>query len=204
MTAVPAATQITAEPDKREAILDAALTLFAQRTFDGTPVPLVAEGAGVAAGTIYRYFPSKEALVNALYRRWKGEMQRTLVDAVTAGGSVRDQFGLIWRGLWRFAVDHPRAVAFIETHHHAAYLDDESRALAAEIDAQTTAFVHASQASGAIRDVEPGTLLALVMGAFTGLVRRAGPDGLRYDEAAVRQTEEMMWSALKTQSPAND
>ena len=194
---VTASVAPTADSDKREAILDAALTLFAERTFDGTPVPLVAETAGVAAGTIYRYFPSKEALVNALYRRWKGEMQRTLVEAVAGGSTVREQFGLIWRGLWRFAVDNPRAIAFIETHHHAAYLDDESRALAAEIDAQTTAFVHASQASGAIREVEPGTLLALVMGAFTGLVKRAGADGLRYDEAAVRQTEEMMWSALK-------
>lgn len=192
-----AAPTTTADSDKREAILDAALSLFAERTFDGTPVPLVAETAGVAAGTIYRYFPSKEALVNALYRRWKGEMQRTLVEAVAAGGTVHEQFGRIWRGLWRFAADHPRAIAFLETHHHAAYIDDESLALSAQIEAQSTAFVRASQATGDIRDVDPGTLLALVMGAFTGLVRQAGAEGLRYDDATVRQTEEIMWSAIK-------
>ena len=54
----------------REAILDAALHLFTERTFAACPVPLVAERAGVATGTIYRYFPSKEALVNEVYRRW--------------------------------------------------------------------------------------------------------------------------------------
>jgi len=178
-------------------VLIAAVETFARTGLAGTSVRDIARRARIRVSTLYHYFPSKEALVNALYRRWKGEMQRTLVEAVAGGSTVREQFGLIWRGLWRFAVDHPRAIAFIETHHHAAYLDDESRALAAEIDAQTTAFVHASQASGAIREVEPGTLLALVMGAFTGLVKRAGADGLRYDEAAVRQTEEMMWSALK-------
>ena len=48
--------------DKREAILQAALELFAERGFHGTSVPSVAERAGVGAGTIYRHFESKEAL----------------------------------------------------------------------------------------------------------------------------------------------
>ena len=59
--------------ERREAILAAALELFSERGFHGTAVPLVAEKAGVGAGTLYRYFESKEALVNALYQRWKGE-----------------------------------------------------------------------------------------------------------------------------------
>ena len=57
--------------DKEEAILAAALELFAERGFYGTAVPAVAQRAGVGAGTIYRYFDNKEALVNVLYRRWK-------------------------------------------------------------------------------------------------------------------------------------
>ena len=46
------------ESDKSTAILEAALALFAERGYDGTPVPLIAEKAGVGAGTIYRYFES--------------------------------------------------------------------------------------------------------------------------------------------------
>src|ERR1035437_2808422 len=42
--------------DKREAILGAALELFAERGFHGTAVPQIADKAGVGAGTIYRYF----------------------------------------------------------------------------------------------------------------------------------------------------
>ena len=49
----------------------AALELFVERGFYGTAVPEIAERAGVGAGTIYRYFESKEALVNALYREQK-------------------------------------------------------------------------------------------------------------------------------------
>src|SRR6478736_3876176 len=87
-------------PDKREAILEAALELFAERTFDGTAVPLIAERAGVAAGTIYRYFDSKEALVNALYRRWKGALRDALAQAMAVGGTDEERFRLMWEGLW--------------------------------------------------------------------------------------------------------
>lgn len=62
MAASIAAHAVSPAADKREAILAAALDLFAERTFEGTPVPLIAERAGVATGTIYRYFESKETL----------------------------------------------------------------------------------------------------------------------------------------------
>jgi AcrR family transcriptional regulator len=51
----------------RDKLLDAATGLFAA---DGTGVPLeaVARAAGVGIGTLYRHFPTKEALVEAAYR----------------------------------------------------------------------------------------------------------------------------------------
>ena len=57
--------------DKREAILAAATELFVERGFHGTTVPEIAERAGVGAGTIYRHFASKEAVVNELFRLHK-------------------------------------------------------------------------------------------------------------------------------------
>ncbi len=66
--------------DKREAILAAALKLFAERGFYGTPVPLIAQGAQVGAGTIYRYFSNKNSLVNELYRHWKSALSQALTE----------------------------------------------------------------------------------------------------------------------------
>ncbi len=189
----------SAEPaDKREAILDAALELFAERTFDGTAVPLIAERAGVAAGTIYRYFDGKEALVNALYRRCKGELRDVLAEAIAAGRTHEERFRLIWCGQWLFAAEHPNALAFLETQHHGAYLDAESRALAAEIDAAATTYVRTAQNDGAIRRAPPEMLIALAFGAFVGIVKQAGPGGLLFDEDAVRASADVMWSALRS------
>ncbi|WP_336207250.1 TetR/AcrR family transcriptional regulator [Nonomuraea sp. LPB2021202275-12-8] len=51
---------------RREQLLDAALAAFARKGVDGASVKDVAEAAGVTPGLLYRYFDSKEALVETL------------------------------------------------------------------------------------------------------------------------------------------
>ena len=74
-------------PDRRESIMDAALACFVERGFYGTAIPQIADKANIAAGTIYHYFESKEALVNALYRDVEGSDRAARVHRVPAGGT---------------------------------------------------------------------------------------------------------------------
>ena len=53
--------------DKRERILQAAVKVFARNGFHATRVSEVAKAAGVADGTIYLYFDSKESLLVSLF-----------------------------------------------------------------------------------------------------------------------------------------
>lgn len=52
--------------ERRGELLEAALALFARKGFAETTVADVAARAGVTAGTVYRYFPSKDAMLEAL------------------------------------------------------------------------------------------------------------------------------------------
>jgi TetR/AcrR family fatty acid metabolism transcriptional regulator len=65
-------------PEKRIRILDAALKIFASRGFYNAKVSEVAKEAGVADGTIYLYFESKDALLIALF---EDRMQRIIARA---------------------------------------------------------------------------------------------------------------------------
>ena len=59
----------TAQRERRERILDATIALASAGGFDAVQMRTVAEQAGVALGTLYRYFPSKiHLLVSALGR----------------------------------------------------------------------------------------------------------------------------------------
>jgi AcrR family transcriptional regulator len=52
--------------ERRREILEAAARLFGDRSFESTTVQAIATAAGVAAGTVYLYFPSKDAVLDAL------------------------------------------------------------------------------------------------------------------------------------------
>lgn len=55
--------------ERRRDILDAAIALFAERGFNESTVGDIAALAGVATGTVYLYFPSKDHVLLALHRR---------------------------------------------------------------------------------------------------------------------------------------
>lgn len=194
------ASPAVADSAKRDAILSAALDLFSRETFEGARVPAIADAAGVGAGTIYRYFDSKEALVNALYRHWKGALAAALLDAADESMPPRALVGAFWRRLWRFASDNPQAFAFLETHHHAPYLDAESRAAGERIGAGMRGYIIRAQATGELRDLDPEMLAALVFGAFTGIVKATAATGLPQDERLITATEAAAW-ALVAKSP---
>ncbi|MCA9596966.1 MAG: TetR/AcrR family transcriptional regulator [Myxococcales bacterium] len=190
-----------ASPDrasqKRDALLDAALELFAERGFHGTAVPEVAERAGVAAGTLYRYFDSKEALVNALYQREKQAFVESLRRDFPAQAPPREQFSELWKRLVTFALERPQAALFMELHHHGSYLDATSRALEEAAFAPVIAFVQRGQEQQALKPVEPMLLISLVYGAFTGMAKAALTGQLTLSPEALAIAEGCLWEAVR-------
>jgi len=168
--------------DKREAIMAAALELFVERGFYGTAVPEIADRADVGAGTIYRYFESKEALVNELYREQKLLFGKVALDDFPSTAPTREQFRVLWTRMARFAVDHPSSFVFLELHHHARYLDARSREIEHRMTAMFREVVVAAQARGELKPGDPRVLMGLVMGGFIGVIRGCVEDDRPLDE----------------------
>ena len=185
------------QEDKREAILEAALELFSARGFHGTAVPLIAERAKVGAGTLYRYFESKEAIVNVLFREQKRAFSRALLTDFPVDVPTREVFHEIWSRLCHFAQEHPKVIAFLELHHHGDYLDDESKQVEMEMLLPIKLFVEEAQRQQVLKATPPEILIALVWGAFVGLVGACWKGFLTLDEAATGAAEACMWEAIR-------
>lgn len=187
----------TVESDKKQAILYAALELFAVNGFSATPVPKIAEKAAVGAGTIYRYFESKEELLNALYRQWKGTLFDYLNADFPAGESPEKKFRHLYRGMVRFENDHPLAFAFLEFHHHEPNLDKESQCVEHEIYEFIYGFIIEAIESGAIKNLHRDSIVALVFGSFTALVKARQAGQLNFDDELLRNMEDCCWEAIR-------
>lgn len=182
--------------DKRARLLAAALDLFETRGFDGVAVPEIAAKAGVAVGTVYRYFETKEALVNALYRLLKQSYNATVLAPVEPGLPTREIFSAYWQRMTAFARSNPHAIRFMDLHHHGAYLDDESRALSRTYAKAAESFVRDARARGDIRDLDPVMVVALMWGAAAGLTKFSASGSLTFDARTANEMEEALWRAI--------
>ncbi|AAM03807.1 TetR/AcrR family transcriptional regulator [Methanosarcina acetivorans] len=85
--------------DKKTAIVDAALMLFTERGFHGTSTAQISKEAGVATGTLFNYFPTKEYLINSLYFEVKGELSRCMGKGIKAESTFQDKLRKLWSNL---------------------------------------------------------------------------------------------------------
>ncbi len=83
--------------DRRRAILDAAIRVFARSGFHGSRVSDIAAEAGVAYGLVYHYFKSKDEVLNELFtERWSLLLEATR-DADEAAGTPREKLDAVAR-----------------------------------------------------------------------------------------------------------
>lgn len=182
--------------NKKAAILRAALELFAQRGFHGTSVPEIARTAGVAAGTIYRHFESKEALVNELYRRSKASLMARLYTGLVFDSDLRLQFGMFWGNLVTFARNDLMAFQFLEMHHHATYLDSTSRDLERRSLGPISQLIEHSAATDLMKPMPAAALMSIVWGAFVRLIKTEQEGYLELTDDTLAQAEQACWDAI--------
>ena len=72
--------------DRRAEILDAAQRCFAQRGFHQTSMQEICGEAGMSAGNLYRYFPSKEAIIAGIAERDRAEVAQDFAHADLSQG----------------------------------------------------------------------------------------------------------------------
>lgn len=190
-----------ADPDKREAILDAALEVFAESGVHGTPVPPIAEAAGVGVGTLYRYFDGKEALVNAVFRQAKDDLQACLLENLELGEPSKALFDTIWARLTHFARTRPAAFRFLEVQDHHGYLDEDSRATEMALLEPLMAMVETGQQAGLLSArMRPETGIALFWGAFVGLFKAERLGYITLDETDIEAARDSCWAAITNRS----
>jgi AcrR family transcriptional regulator len=81
--------------DKRKAILEAALRIFAERGIANSPTSAISSEAGVAEGSLFTYFKTKDELMGELYLELRMEFSRYLTD-FPHGEDPRTRLKYIW------------------------------------------------------------------------------------------------------------
>ena len=151
--------------DKHSALLDAAVTVFAERGVWTTPTSAISRAAGVAEGTLFTYFPTKAALVNELYRVLKGELAVFMLADYPHHAPPRERLRHIWDRYVAWGVDHPAKLKVMGQLKVSDQVSDDSRAAGMAPFAALEQMARDCIASGLIRD-QPVEFIGALLGAM--------------------------------------
>lgn len=184
--------------DKQKKILESALELFVEYGFHGTPTSKIASNAGVAAGTLFHYFKTKDELVINLYNRIKGELNAYVYAQINESDPVRDKFRTLFNHTLYWALKNNQEFYFIQQFHfspHLASIPPEE--LASHAKPHIELFGQAAR-EGMLKPFPPDLLLTLVGSQVYGLhqyLAKAGFDKKRESDV-IDQAFEMIWDMI--------
>ena len=113
--------------DKRNAILDAATHVFAERGLTAAPTSEISKQAGVAEGTLFTYFKTKDDLINALYREIKLELADAMMSGFPRKQRVRARLRHVWDGYVNWGIANPKQRKVLAQLQVSEVLTKESR-----------------------------------------------------------------------------
>ncbi len=158
--------------DKRARILDAAVRVFAKNGFHATRVSDVAKAAGVADGTIYLYFTSKEQVLVSLFEDRVERLLAFMRDELPKRASAKERLRGVLEmqlGLLEGERDLAEVLTVILRQSTTLLKEYAAPRFTAYLDA-IAKIVEAGQASGEFRkDVSPHLVARAVFGALDGI-----------------------------------
>jgi AcrR family transcriptional regulator len=176
----------------------AALELFTTKGYHGTTTPMIAARAGVAEGTIYRHFTSKDELLNEVYRAGVRVLRAPVREAASATENCRTSLERVATRWTTIAAREPALVRLVFDASIVPLFDDRSRAATRELRADVEQLVAAGKGAGEVRS-GGADLWSEVWLRLTRLALDRVADGTwRPDDQGPGLVRSAAWDAIRT------
>lgn len=153
-----------------ERILDAALESFGTRGYEATSLDAVAGALGIRKQTILYWFPSKEALLDAVIDRSAAELAAGLERTLARAGEGWARVEAIVKSVFRLAARRPELLGLLRELSRLG--PPASTRLSEALDpllARATGFLEAEMAAGRMRRNDPRLVLLAAYSAVVGV-----------------------------------
>lgn len=186
--------------DKKKAIFESTLELVKEYGFHGTPMSLVAKKAGVAAGTIYHYFESKEVLILELYHYIQQQSIEVLKREDRADIPFQKCFFNLWHGLYTYYSKNTGIFRFFEQFVNSPYNTGQSEFVKDDFHRMLFQFFERGIQEGHLRPISSKILGTLAHSNIISTVKIQALGGLKLQIGELEQIPLILWDGMQNRN----
>ncbi|MFB9240502.1 TetR/AcrR family transcriptional regulator [Massilia antarctica] len=157
----------------------------------------IARGAGIATSTLYIYYPSKQALLDALYEQAKSATCERLTRGAGAQLPPKLRIRQIWLNMLNNRLDHPAEMVFQEQYVSSRFMSESNRELGKRFVREFDEVLEAGQRDETLKPVALPFLGACILGSVRETARLIAAGVLPDDESTRTTGFQLCWDALK-------
>lgn len=161
--------------DRAAALRAAARSTVARHGFHGASVATIAAEAGVAAGTAYVHYASKDDLLIAAYVEAKRELGAAAIEGVDPAAPPAELFAAMWERIRAWLTDDPSRASFLVQFEAGPLAGVGHERSLAEPDDPLLAAIEAPGLAAALTPLPPQVLADLALGPLERVVARGTP-----------------------------
>ncbi len=179
--------------NKKESIISSALQLLTEKGVHNTPMSAIAKASGTGMGTIYNYFPNKDALINDIYTKIKNDEKDVFLN-FESGNPIKTQFENYFTSVISFFVQNPSYFQFMEQLQASPIITAESKEVGKIAIAQVVELLEKGKHDRIIKDIEVEELLMFIGGAILSYLRYYFNQS---QNTSPKHQMKMVWDAIK-------
>jgi AcrR family transcriptional regulator len=176
-------------------ILEAMLEEVLAGGLHNAPLSRVASRFGRSTSIIYKYFPTRDDLIHALYARVQETKNDVLVEGVIEEMSNREAFMRVWKNCYRFSCTYPREARFLEQYESYRLVDSvpiNTQKYSHQNLLSLISSLHSGGGDAQIRDVPLEVVYSLTFGVAANLAK----GGNLLEKDSLEKIADLCWRAI--------
>lgn len=178
-------------------IFQAALKLVAKKGLSGMTMGDISKEAGIATGTLYVYFNSKDELINALFAACRESSVQVSFKGYQPHTPYKPGFRHIWLNILRYKLQNFEETVFMEQCYHSPFITADTREKAQQLSAPFYQLIERGKKEQLIKNIDTGLLITFMIGTMNELVKQTHYSGITLNRSRVNTTFDLCWDALK-------
>lgn len=182
--------------DKKEVLFRTTLDLVTRFGFHGASMSMISKESGIAIGTIYHYFKSKDELIIELLKYAKQYGLRASFGKDDKNLGYYERFNLLWKHLYQHMITHPEMLSYITQFFSSPYSEQEGSDNFC-FQTEFGNFIVSAQKDGFVQSIPHSIISSIFLGSVVNSSRHSIRNKQQLSQNEIDVLVDIIWNGIK-------